>query len=127
MTVRNPVRRAFGRFGPRNALGDRMGNRPPGVLFVCFALGNNRAPEPARSGAKSAHPESREVLGQIALRITAGWTSQEIAAEFNERPPSFRHVPLPKNRATGVSSSWVNARLRTLRDEMVASVDPDPS
>lgn len=90
-------------------------------------LANNRAPLPGTINYSRLSPAGREVLGQIALRITAGWTSEEIAREFNHRRLSFEHLPMPKNRAVGFTSGWVNARLRTLRDEMVASVDPDPS
>ena len=85
----------------------------------------NRAPLPGTIHYEKLSPESVEVLAQIGLRLTAGWTSEEIANEFNVRPPPFRHVPPPKNTATGFTSGWVNARVRTLRDEMVASVDPD--
>jgi hypothetical protein len=88
-------------------------------------LANNRAPLPGQIRYERLSPASKEVLGQIALRLTAGWTSEEIANEFNRQPPPFRHVPLPKNTATGFTGQWVNARLWTLRDEMVESIDPD--
>ena len=70
-------------------------------------------------------PQSVEVLAHVGLRLAAGWTSKEIATEFNVRPPPFRNVPPPKNTALGSTSGWVDARVRKLRDEMVASVDCD--
>ena len=105
--------------------GDVSARDPVGASRIVLPVLTSRAPLPGTIRYERLSPASREVLGQIGLRLSAGWTSEEIASEFRKRPPPFRHTPLPKNSATGFTASWINARMRTLRDEMVESVDPE--
>lgn len=53
-----------------------------------------------------------EVLTEVALRIAAGWTTLEIAAEFDKRPPAFKHVNTPSNssRMWPAPASAISAR-----------------
>ena len=65
----------------------------PGLRRIVLpVLANNRAPLPGQIRYERLSPASREVLGQIALRLTAGWTSEEIdsAARLSRRTPDRR-------------------------------------
>ena len=81
----------------------------------------NRAPRPGTINYSSLSPQSKEVLAEVGLRLTAGWLASEIVQEFNRRPPPFRHVERPRQGT--FTTSWLNTNMRRLRDEMVASVD----
>ena len=79
----------------------------------------NEAPLPGTINYLSLSPASREVIGQIALRVMAGWSTEEISSEFNRTRPTFRHLNQPKAYTMG----WVNCRLRELREDIRATAE----
>jgi len=58
---------------------------------------------------------SREIISQVALRLTAGYSLDEIAEQLSDARPSLRYVELPKG---DVTKSWCSARLRELQHEI---------
>lgn len=62
-------------------------------------MGN--APLPGQVNFNRLSPASKEILGQVALRLVAGWTALEVADEFNRVDPAFKHVPPPKTPRRG--------------------------
>jgi hypothetical protein len=107
--------------------GERGHGRGIGVFSgPCLQLSNqpsSRAPEPGTINYNRLSPASAEMLAEVGLRMTAGWDNAEILAHFNAHPPRFRHVPPPSKGA--FTSGWLSGNMGRLRDELVASVDPD--
>lgn len=58
---------------------------------------------------------SREIAAQIGLRLSAGFSTAEVATQLTEARPSLKHHELPKG---DVTKHWVAARLRELRQEI---------
>ena len=58
-------------------------------------------------------PRSREIMAQVALRLMAGYSYEEIAEQLDAERPELKHLPLPKT----VTKGWVSARFRELRRE----------
>ena len=61
-------------------------------------------------------PRSREIISQVGLRLTAGFSYDEIAEALDTQRPELRHLPLPPK----VTKSWVSARFREVRREIQA-------
>ncbi|CAN5760039.1 hypothetical protein BH18ACT13_BH18ACT13_13590 [soil metagenome] len=59
---------------------------------------------------------SREIVGQIVLRLAAGYSAAEIAQMLTEARPKLKYHELP---AGEVRKEWVSARLRELRREIM--------
>ena len=63
-------------------------------------------------------PESRERLGHIGMRLSAGYTTAEVAAMVEAERDQIEHLTLPR-RGLPVTSHWVAKELRDLRDELL--------
>jgi hypothetical protein len=62
-------------------------------------------------------PRGREALGHIAMRMSAGYTSDEIAAIVEAERERLQHLPLPRF-GQPVSRAWIAAQLHDLRAEL---------
>ena len=60
-------------------------------------------------------PRGRAILGQVAIRLTAGYSYPEIAELLDTQRPVLQDLPLPKGKVT---TGWVQARMRELRQEL---------
>ncbi len=78
-----------------------------------------RAPLPGQINYERLTPAAAEVLGQIALRLTAGWSLEEVALELDRERPQLSHLELPPR----VTKGWCSQRMRLLREELLASID----
>lgn len=59
-------------------------------------------------------PRGRAVIAQIGLRLTAGWSFEEIADAIQDARPKMADIELPEK----VTKAWVMARWRELRREV---------
>lgn len=71
---------------------------------------------PAEVEWQALSPASREILGIVGLRLAAGWTPTEIAAELEQTRPRLRHQPTPRH----FTSNWISLRVGELREEIRA-------
>lgn len=62
-------------------------------------------------------PGSRETVRFIAVRMSAGYSLDDIATVLRHSPPDFRFLVAPPG---GVSKHWVSAPLRDLRTEIAS-------
>ena len=65
---------------------------------------------------RALSPRSKAILAWIAVPVAEGLKHREIADRFNLRRPEIPDLPLPKV----VSESWIGARMRELRAELIA-------
>lgn len=61
-------------------------------------------------------PRGREILQQIALRLAAGYSYEEIADILDRDRPPFRHLEPPVG-GKPISKNWVSSRARELKRE----------
>ena len=77
------------------------------------------AAPPAEIDWAALSMRSREIILHVAMRQSAGYSLDEVACALNLSQPELRHLePPPKRRFT---KSWVQARLRDVRQEIEAS------
>jgi hypothetical protein len=72
-------------------------------------------PAPQTVKWSSLTPASREIVGLVVYRLSAGLTMDEIIPLLNREPEKFRFNTLPKGRAT---KGWVLGRMKALRREI---------
>ena len=78
-------------------------------------------PAPHTVDWSALSPAARETASLVGLRLTAGWSIEEILPELNRHPERFRFNTLP--RPGVVTKGWVQGRLRALRREIEETLE----